>query len=201
MPEDKRIVKTRALLRAALQQLMETVSFDDIKVKQICKKSNVSRMTFYSHFSDKYALLDNLYDDFLARVMQRCIDKCRKNGEKDDVRAYSVNLYVSYAEELYDGRMPFFRAVFDERGYSFTTFTDFITHAARDLIRKIKDCSGLSLSDEQLMSLLCYGPMDFLRSTAYSENIEPVRAAEICRSYYSVAIDFALDSADAQKSQ
>ena len=69
MPEDKRIVKTRALLRAALQQLMETVSFDDIKVKQICKKSNVSRMTFYSHFSDKYALLDNLYDDFLARVM------------------------------------------------------------------------------------------------------------------------------------
>ena len=189
------------MLRAALQQLMETVSFDDIKVKQICKKSNVSRMTFYSHFSDKYALLDNLYDDFLARVMQRCIDKCRKNGEKDDVRAYSVNLYVSYAEELYDGRMPFFRAVFDERGYAFTTFTDFITHAARDLIRKIKDCSGLSLSDEQLLSLLCYGPMDFLRSTAYSENIEPVRAAEISRSYYSVAVDFALDSADAQKSQ
>ena len=47
MPEDKRIVKTRALLRTALQQLMETVSFDDIKVKQICKKYNVNRMTFY----------------------------------------------------------------------------------------------------------------------------------------------------------
>ena len=110
MPEDKRITKTRALLRGTLQEMLETLSFDDVKVKQICKKAEVSRVTFYSHFADKYALLHDLYADFLNCAMRRCIDKCRKSGKKDDVVDYMINLYVSYAEELYAGRKPFFRA-------------------------------------------------------------------------------------------
>lgn len=82
MPEDKRIVKTRALLRSTLQDLVAERSFETVTVKQICEKAAVSRVTFYSHFPDKYALLNNLYSDFLSKVLQRCIDKTRLSGRE-----------------------------------------------------------------------------------------------------------------------
>ena len=191
MPEDKRIVKTRALLRSTLQDLVAERSFETVTVKQICEKADVSRVTFYSHFPDKYALLNNLYSDFLSKVLQRCIDKTRLSGAKDDVRAYSVNLYVSYAEESFaPGRPAFFRAIFDENGYALRAFKDFIAKGAEDLIKKITDAYKIDLTYEQLASVLMYGPMDFLKETAFGDGATEEKTASLCRDYYTFVTDF-----------
>lgn len=192
MPEDKRIVKTRFLLRSTLQKLMENNSFDDITVKQVCENADVSRVTFYSHFTDKYALLANLYGDFLNKVVQRCIDKCRKAGEKDDARAYCVNLYVSYAEEIYAGRLDFFRSVFKEKSYAYIAFVEFIERATEEFIDKLNLSFNTALSRPQMLSLLYHGPMDYLKSIVFTPGINSVEAAAMCRDYYCVIIDFAL---------
>ncbi len=191
MPEDKRIVKTRALLRSTLQDLVAERSFETITVKQLCEKADISRVTFYSHFPDKYALLNNLYSDFLSKVLQRCIDKTRLSGAKDDVRAYSVNLYVSYAEESFaPGRLAFFRAIFDENGYALRAFNHFIAKGAEDLIKKITDAYKTDLTNEQLASVLMYGPIDFLKETAFGEGATAEKTAALCRDYYSFVTDF-----------
>ncbi len=191
MPEDKRIVKTRALLRSTLQDLVAERSFETVTVKQICEKAAVSRVTFYSHFPDKYALLNNLYSDFLSKVLQRCIDKTRLSGAKDDVRAYSVNLYVSYAEESFaPGRLAFFHAIFDENGYALRAFKDFIAKGAEDLIKKITDAYKIDLTYEQLASVLMYGPMDFLKETAFGDGATEEKTASLCHDYYTFVTDF-----------
>ena len=67
---DLRTLRTYTLLQKALLELLSKQSFDSIKVNDICNVAMIHRTTFYSHFSDKYELLDyvikNLEDDLLA---------------------------------------------------------------------------------------------------------------------------------------
>lgn len=61
---DLRVVKTRKVLRATLIKLLEKDAIDDITVQEICRQANVNRMTFYKHFEDKYALLNDCFNEF-----------------------------------------------------------------------------------------------------------------------------------------
>lgn len=56
--EDLRIRRTHKLLREALFALLETKSFDEISVVDICDKAMVHRATFYKHFKDKYEFME-----------------------------------------------------------------------------------------------------------------------------------------------
>lgn len=56
--EDLRIRRTHKLLCDAMFQLLETRSFDDISVVDICDRAMVHRATFYKHFKDKYDFME-----------------------------------------------------------------------------------------------------------------------------------------------
>ena len=60
---DLRTTRTYLLLKNALLELLSKQSFDTIKVNDICNLAMVHRTTFYSHFSDKYELLDYCVND------------------------------------------------------------------------------------------------------------------------------------------
>jgi AcrR family transcriptional regulator len=55
---DPRIRRTRQLLHQALVKLLETKDFDRISVQDIAEAATVNRVTFYDHFTDKFALLE-----------------------------------------------------------------------------------------------------------------------------------------------
>lgn len=59
-PVDPRVRRTRQLLSHAFMELLERQSFDSITVQDIAERATVNRATFYSHFQDKYDLLDKL---------------------------------------------------------------------------------------------------------------------------------------------
>jgi len=50
---DRRIQKTRTLLREALVSLIREKNYDSIAVKEILDRANVGRSTFYMHCRDK----------------------------------------------------------------------------------------------------------------------------------------------------
>ncbi|MEG2930619.1 MAG: TetR-like C-terminal domain-containing protein [Ruthenibacterium sp.] len=54
---DRRVRKTRAILREGLEQLMREKSIQDITVKELCALCDLNRGTFYAHYSDVYDLL------------------------------------------------------------------------------------------------------------------------------------------------
>lgn len=54
---DRRVVRTRRALGAALVELMEARDFDDISVRQVLERARVGRATFYAHFRNKQDLL------------------------------------------------------------------------------------------------------------------------------------------------
>jgi AcrR family transcriptional regulator len=73
--EDRRVVRTRQALGAALVALMREQEFDSISVQQVLDQAKVGRATFYTHFrgkhdlllSDAERMLDALERHFLAR--------------------------------------------------------------------------------------------------------------------------------------
>ena len=57
-PLDPRVRRTRQLLVDALQQVLETKSFEELSVQDIAEAATVNRATFYDHYPDKFALLE-----------------------------------------------------------------------------------------------------------------------------------------------
>jgi AcrR family transcriptional regulator len=67
---DLRVRRTRKLLWDALMAEMSVRAFEEITVTDICERAMVHRTTFYKHYEDKYALLEQgmrqMYDALVA---------------------------------------------------------------------------------------------------------------------------------------
>jgi len=68
--EDLRVRRTRKLLWEALMAELSERAFEEVTVKDICERAMVHRTTFYKHYADKYALLEQgmrqMYDYLVA---------------------------------------------------------------------------------------------------------------------------------------
>lgn len=57
--------RTKTKIKEVFRQLVRESTFAKVKVADIIERAGVSRMTFYRHYPDKYALLEELcFDDF-----------------------------------------------------------------------------------------------------------------------------------------
>lgn len=64
--KDRRIQRTKALLRGALGKLVREKPYEDIVVKEILNRANVGRSAFYTHFGDKDELLISCIHEMLG---------------------------------------------------------------------------------------------------------------------------------------
>jgi AcrR family transcriptional regulator len=61
--EDRRIQRTRQLLKQASIEVMQKKGFPATSIQEITERANVNRGTFYDHFADKYELAETLIRD------------------------------------------------------------------------------------------------------------------------------------------
>ncbi len=66
--EEMRIRRTKKLIWEALLTLLQEQTFASTSVRAICEQAMVHRATFYSHFTDKYALLAYGMQDALQTI-------------------------------------------------------------------------------------------------------------------------------------
>lgn len=67
--EDPRVLRTRQLLLQAFSDLYSEKGFHAMTVQDITQRAKVNRGTFYTHFEDKYAILEDwLREQFQQRV-------------------------------------------------------------------------------------------------------------------------------------
>ena len=57
--EDLRVQRTKHVLRESIAKLLEQNELKDISIQQISKQAMVYRTTLYTHYSDKYDLLED----------------------------------------------------------------------------------------------------------------------------------------------
>jgi len=118
---DKRILKTRQALKSTLIDMMKSQPFQKIRVKDLCEQANTSKLTFYTHYDDKYALLQDVAFDMEQEVMEKYMELKEQDVSENDIVQHNRHLLqaILYVRDKY-------KQVFDlakkEKSYSFFMF-------------------------------------------------------------------------------
>jgi AcrR family transcriptional regulator len=101
---DLRVRRTRKLLWDALMAEMSVRAFEDITVTDICERAMVHRTTFYKHYDDKYALLEQGMRQMYSALVAEAEHAPPSAYSPDNPPPYFVRLFEHVAE-----RQQFYR--------------------------------------------------------------------------------------------
>ncbi len=108
--EDRRIQRTRHLLRQALFTLIVERGYETITVEEITERANVGRATFYVHYKDKEELLlvclEELFHETAATLGPISEETFQAGGKPPAQLAFE---HIAQHHQLY-------RVLFTERG-------------------------------------------------------------------------------------
>ncbi|MFE6170182.1 TetR/AcrR family transcriptional regulator [Viridibacillus arvi] len=98
---DRRIIKTKKVIRNALTELMADKGFDAITVRDLTEKADINRGTFYLHYHDKYDLLAQSEEEVLLKLKE--IGLNLKNLNLNDIQFfYTQNQPAPFLIELFE---------------------------------------------------------------------------------------------------
>jgi AcrR family transcriptional regulator len=106
---DRRVARTRALLRDALVALIQEKGYEQISVQNITDRANVNRATFYLHYKDKDELLlksmKDVYDDLLARMGPFTLDDMGQGSRRMETITFEhVREYAGFYQVMLSDR-------------------------------------------------------------------------------------------------
>lgn len=83
MKEYKSSIRSKKLIRTAMIELLAEKDISKITVVDVVKRADLSRNTFYAHYQDVFAVLEELENDFLLE-MNLYLDEAIQNREFSD---------------------------------------------------------------------------------------------------------------------
>ncbi|GBG96310.1 TetR/AcrR family transcriptional regulator [Lactococcus termiticola] len=96
--------KTRNLLKEAMVELLEEKSFDSITTSELVAKAGVSRSSFYTHYQDKYDLIEA----YQAELFSTITYIFTKNENEPEATLIEVYRFID--------RNPIYAGLFSENG-------------------------------------------------------------------------------------
>ncbi|MCR5079312.1 MAG: TetR/AcrR family transcriptional regulator [Bacilli bacterium] len=94
---NKRSERAIVAIYEGLFSLLSKESFDKITVREICKESNVNKMTFYKYHKDKYDALSKSFQYLFSRDFHATFgdDEALLSGVNDEDRVYRAISYIN----------------------------------------------------------------------------------------------------------
>ena len=99
--EDRRIGKSKDKMKSALMKLLVKKPMGDITVIQICLAANVTRLTFYKYYEDKFALAEEMFRDMAAVTDKRFRELQEANNADHDPALSYCNLLDCIVDLFY----------------------------------------------------------------------------------------------------
>lgn len=90
---DPRVKRTRKLLLDAFLSLLTEKRYEEITIQDIATRATVNRATFYAHFVDKCALVDDFIREMFAQTLQR-----RQTVPTDNAQEYLRSLFLAVTD-------------------------------------------------------------------------------------------------------
>ena len=108
---DLRVIKTKNILYSTLLELMKEKQFEEIKVSDICSHALINRSTFYSHYNDKYELLE----EYINTLKDSLIEELSKNKNINDTKQYYIELIKLFFNHIDEKRNIYISAMINNR--------------------------------------------------------------------------------------
>lgn len=97
--QDRRVQRTKQVLRGALISLIKEKGFEPLSVQDIIDRANVGRATFYAHFDNKEDLLVSGFDELRASLKERQREALGRGGRADEsMFAFSYEMFAHVYE-------------------------------------------------------------------------------------------------------
>jgi len=109
---DRRITRTRGVLQHALTSLILKKGYEAITIQDICDEANVSRSTFYAHYTSK----DDLKRRGFEHLRNELVDRQREAlATPGDIKDRSLGFSLTMFEHARD-HIDLYRALVGTRG-------------------------------------------------------------------------------------
>lgn len=172
MSEDKRILKTKTNLKQNLMKMLYKKSFEQITVKELCDVSNTSRVTFYTHYRDKYELVDDISKDMI-KIAQ---DEYNRLQEENNFQRDPISSYCNFLDcilNMYYENFEFFSHTSPhENPYLNFSFYRYILQYLEVHTRKRSAALKPKYNVKNVAAFLCYGLWGFINESR-AENSSP----------------------------
>ena len=163
--EDKRIAKTKKNLKNAMIAMLGEKDFEHITITELCRAAEISRITFYSHYSDKYALLDEIFDDMLKLGTEDYYRRQRENNPTGRLAAGYVNMLDAILQ-LYSDRFDFFRHTDPEKNpYLASRLYSIALETVEQHTLHVKKRMRLKYSPRKIAGFVCFGMFGFVNES------------------------------------
>ena len=121
--EDMRTKRTKKALKKAMSQLILENSIETISVTDICVKADINRVTFYTHYTDKYALLHELLHDIIELIDQENQKYLQKHKTGDIILDYTTMISHSVYKICFENKM-FIKALRNQENLVFVNMIE-----------------------------------------------------------------------------
>ena len=93
-----RLKRTQKLLREALIELIEERGFDSLTIGELTERAMVSRAAFYRNYQDKYALVEQIFEEAMSALLAAVGDLGRDHPAEHWVKFFE---HIAEYERLY----------------------------------------------------------------------------------------------------
>ena len=162
---DKRIKKTKKYLKDTLIQLLNESPFEEITVTRICQAADISRITFYSHYSDKYDLVDEIFQDMIAIGKEQYRQTEHDNNPNGEIVQGFINVLTATLNLYYDQFRFFQHTNPDTNPYLAFTFFNHLLNTVEHHTCKESSHHKLKYSNRQITGFLCFGLLGFINES------------------------------------
>ena len=175
--EDKRIVNTKRALRHALIELLADTPFEEITITNLCKTADISRITFYTHYSDKYDLADDIFKEMIASGTELYNRLQQSNNPGNDPVTSYCNVLDSILDTYYNN-FDFFHQTSPHRNYSLAfNFYHYVLVTFEMHARKERNLLMPKYSTRKVTGFLCLGLLGFINEChGERSSLEQIRA-------------------------
>lgn len=175
---DRRTLYTKMVIKDALLELLATNGFEKITVTAACKQAEVSRATFYLHFDDLTAVLDECLADAL-----RIADAAGGNPNTDMLKMMHMIASGEFDTEMLQANdtllpacqraadLPKYRPIFLDSGLSdYIIKKMFQAEKERTVPILMEYCCLSKAEAEMLFSFVIYGAFSVNKSMGWNKD-------------------------------
>ena len=175
---DRRTLYTKMVIKDALLELLATNSFEKITVTATCKQAEVSRATFYLHFDDLTAVLDECLADAL-----KIADEADGNPHTDMLKMLQMITSGEFGTEMLQANdtllpacqrvadLPKYRPIFLDSGLSdYIIKQMFQAEKDRTVPILMEHCHLPKVEAELLFAFVIYGAFSVNKSMGWNKN-------------------------------
>ena len=159
---DKRVIRTRQTLKSTLIELVRDKDFESINIGDLCKKANINRVTFYTHYHDKYELLDDIFKDMHDYAENRAKELGLINNPNHDQHTAFVNYLQAFVEGLQSYDALVYSMSKNQSGYIYYAYKSFLNNKLQKAILYYNQKSDLKYPLEQITAFITNGLIGFV---------------------------------------